>query len=809
MLTHWIRGMFPNVVRGAALVGVVSSAMATVARGAEPKGPSAELATCAAEDGQSYYALSVMPPAAVAQQSQPSDIVILFDTSASQTGVYQDTAFAALESCLAKLDPKDRVQLLAADLEARPITKGFLAAGSSELKAALQALRKETPLGSTDMENVLRTAASKFDKGRPEGRVIFYIGDGVSSANLLGTDSFHSLVSDLATAHIPVSSYAIGPQTDGRLLAALANQTGGNLYIAEPTATPSDAEKITAARASEENTRRGSNVGIIMADWAHATVCWPTNITWPSEFSQVYPNKLVPLRSDRDTVAIGTSSGPLTKAVEIKAQFVVGGKPVSLHWTATPKNGGDSYAYLPQVVRLAKADDGLTLPIVGTAGLAETGRLAEASVDGLTDLAERAVATGDVQAATVAAQAVLARDPGNIKAKTVQQVVEKRRTGAKLVAQATGPAAPGPAVVPPQSSGALPAPAPAAAPAPNNDLNLVRPPQVQPPQTAAPVQDLPAPAPAAPPAPGSLTDQFAAPGALMDEVQQQRRVFSQMLRREIENTVIDARKTMSSDPQTAMQDLKLALQNVERAPELTPDVRAQLTDKLQTALREAQHAAVVKDELDAQREEELAAARERRLLNDRMAHNREKEKQLVDRFNALVDERRYDEALEVASTLNEVDPNGVTPVAALVSSELRRNDYLMQVTRAARWTNYFDTLYEVEKSSVPFPDDPPIVYPAAPIWEELSNRRKDRYGSMDLKATGESEARIEKALRSPLHPAGLDFVETPLKDVVTQLQDDYGIPIQIDTPALDEVGVSADEPITVNLHNVSLRGRSA
>ena len=33
-----------------------------------------------------------------------------------------------------------------------------------------------------------------------------------------------------------------------------------------------------------------------------------------------------------------------------------------------------------------------------------------------------------------------------------------------------------------------------------------------------------------------------------------------------------------------MQNLKLALQNVERAPELTPDVRAQLTDKLQIAL---------------------------------------------------------------------------------------------------------------------------------------------------------------------------------------------------------------------------------
>ena len=77
---------------------------------------------------------------------------------------------------------------------------------------------------------------------------------------------------------------------------------------------------------------------------------------------------------------------------------------------------------------------------------------------------------------------------------------------------------------------------------------------------------------------------------------------------------------------------------------------------------------------------------------------------------------------------------------ALVSSELRRNDYLMQVTRAARWTNFFDTLYEVEKSSVPFPDDPPIVYPAAPVWEELSNRRKERIRLDGFESHGRSGA---------------------------------------------------------------------
>ena len=198
-------------------------------------------------------------------------------------------------------------------------------------------------------------------------------------------------------------------------------------------ARANDAEKITDARAKEENSRRGANVGANMADWVRATVYWPTGATYPAELGQVFPKSLPPLRSDRDTIVFGAATGPLKKAVEIRAQAMAGGKPVELKWSATPENKGDSYAFLPQVVEMAQHDGGITLPTLGTAGLAETGRLLEAGVDNLTDLAERAVATGDVEAAKVAAKAALARDPGNIKAKTVELVIEKKRTQAQQV----------------------------------------------------------------------------------------------------------------------------------------------------------------------------------------------------------------------------------------------------------------------------------------------------------------------------------------------------------------------------------------
>jgi hypothetical protein len=65
--------------------------------------------------------------------------------------------------------------------------------------------------------------------------------------------------------------------------------------------------------------------------------------------------------------------------------------------------------------------------------------------------------------------------------------------------------------------------------------------------------------------------------------------------------------------------------------------------------------------------------------------------------------------------------------------------------------------------------------------------------------------RITMVLAGPLHSAGLDVADQPLKDVMNMLQDEYQIPIHIYTPALEEAAIGTDVPVTINLHNISLR----
>src|SRR3954452_37710 len=68
-----------------------------------------------------------------------------------------------------------------------------------------------------------------------------------------------------------------------------------------------------------------------------------------------------------------------------------------------------------------------------------------------------------------------------------------------------------------------------------------------------------------------------------------------------------------------------------------------------------------------------------------------------------------------------------------------------------------------------------------------------------------SAARIERALASPLTQTGLDYTDTALKDIAEQLSSDYSIPVQLDRPALEVAGIPVDKPVTISLHNISLR----
>lgn len=687
-----------------------------------------------AADGATYFA-AVMPRIPQESPSGPRHIVVLVNTSAAQTGAVREKSRAALKAFLGRLSDQDRVQIIAVDLKAVALGEGFAAVGSPELDAAVSKLEKRVPLGSCDFGAGLAAATEALKQAPAEGRVLMYFGDGLSRANVLSAETLSQLLTGLVDNKIPVSAYLIGTQVDFGLVASLATHTGGQLVV--------DSGDLDAAAVGER-----------LSDAVRATVAFPNGAAWSEQVAEVYPSRMPPLRSDRETVAVGTLKNPGTVEVEVRSdrgsqKFVFNGQP-------HPQNG-----FLVKLVETARNNAGLVVPVPGADTLLQLAENAELGVYNLTELARQALEVNDLTSAKRMAEAALAQDPQNQAAR-------------KILARVTQVSQQVPAEQP-----AVPAPAQPAAPQvqaqePQADLTLVGP-----------------------------QGQAEVPGALAAQVAQDRQILAEAVSKEVQASISAARKLMGTNPETAREQLKLKLDEVTRVPDLKPDVREQLLDQLRTAIRQADTRVVELNEQRRRAAQAEAQATERRLIAEGLLLKEQKLSQLMARFNSLMDEGRYELVeVEAAGEAEKLSPDNPVPLLASHMASQVGNFEKAMVLREKRQKNVLDTLYQTELAHVPIPDEPPILYPDAQVWQELTARRKERYQSMDLGSQNPTERKILSELKKPTE---LDFVDTPLSEVVNYLKDRHQIEIQLDQRALQDVGVDTNTPITKSLRGISLR----
>lgn len=98
-----------------------------------------------------------------------------------------------------------------------------------------------------------------------------------------------------------------------------------------------------------------------------------------------------------------------------------------------------------------------------------------------------------------------------------------------------------------------------------------------------------------------------------------------------------------------------------------------------------------------------------------------------------------------------------------------------------------------------------LSFYAFPAWAE-QQAPPDEPETPVAWADGQTKASLEirEALGKPLNNLGLSFQDTPLAEAVDFLRSEYNIEIQIDVPALDDLGLSTDDPVDCELRNISL-----
>src|SRR5262249_39630067 len=181
-------------------------------------------------------------------------------------------------------------------------------------------------------------------------------------------------------------------------------------------------------------------------------------------------------------------------------------------------------------------------------------------------------------------------------------------------------------------------------------------------------------------------------------------------------------------------------------------------------------------------------------------------------FSSLMNQARYEDAYLQALAIQQdaLSSGRPVPVAATAGYDIALNaNNLSQIQelRRVREERFLLTMMQVERSAIPFPDEPPIQYPPAAVWRELTRMRKERYESSgftdDDPATIQSIRRIREKLSRPISLEKAIDKNTPLKDALEFLTDRYDVTILIDIPAFKQDGVDNVEELPVGLPKMS------
>eukprot|EP00475_Leptophrys_vorax_P024684 TRINITY_DN34112_c0_g2_i3.p1 TRINITY_DN34112_c0_g2~~TRINITY_DN34112_c0_g2_i3.p1 ORF type:complete len:421 (+),score=42.12 TRINITY_DN34112_c0_g2_i3:86-1348(+) len=310
--------------------------------------------------------------------------------------------------------------------------------------------------------------------------------------------------------------------------------------------------------------------------------------------------------------------------------------------------------------------------------------------------------------------------------------------------------------------------------------------------------------PAAPMPDPSLDAAPDANASLLSDQRQMIILQTQKLRNEVSNAVEAARQL---DPDAALAGLKQALGAVKSAIDIAPEDRQQMQKRLESEILSQENQKDVKQQALVRALELRAQNEARQRLADQAMLDEERLENLIDRVRSLMQEGRhgrdeaYAEAQLVADVAIDMRPGEGASTAARFDAESAHQLVRAFRLRSRRADELLETLYQVELSHIPFPDEPPLRFPPAAVWKALSERRKQN-ATVDLKRSTPNEKRIQKALTETTE---VSFTDNPLEEALNYLEDLHHIEIWLDKQALQDEGVATDQQITLVMTGISLR----
>jgi general secretion pathway protein D len=286
---------------------------------------------------------------------------------------------------------------------------------------------------------------------------------------------------------------------------------------------------------------------------------------------------------------------------------------------------------------------------------------------------------------------------------------------------------------------------------------------------------------------------------LIDAADGKQQVLARQLSSEVGKRQSEAHNLRTENPQKALDILRETRQTI---------VDSQLAEEYQTQLLRRIDVTVSETEQymkDHQAELDLEATN--RAVLEEVERGREvkikvqqKVAELVDEFNQLRDEQRYEEMEVVARRLYEMAPDEPIAQQVWTTAKFIRREMMNQQLADRREQDYWSTFHDVEEASqIPVGDQREMVF--AKNWDQLVKNRRGSSDSTNQRT--ERELEIQKRLKTPVL---LRYENTPLSQVSDELSQLTGVNIHLDPQGLSQEGWNSDTPITINLNKeISLK----
>jgi tetratricopeptide (TPR) repeat protein len=731
--------------------------------------------------GDPLFALQLKPKLEPTPR-RPRDYLVLVSTSAGQAGAPWTAARQIAEAVFKDARAEDRVSLWCVSTPEPAFTKcltGQFISPKQQAKKVESALAdlggKQYPAGDTDLKGALTRALQTFaDQPGERQRIVLYLGDGLSTHAPLSAADRAGLGKDMVAGQINFFSVPLGLKLDPHNLHGLATASGGLVVRMQLLEDPLD----EAMKRLEEAFA--------------APVLYPTakGLTMPAGVTEHYPARLPPLRPDAPTLIVGRMKQAKELAVRVTGNVV--GRPVTVNVTEKVND--------PEVDNFF---------LVGMAEQWKKARDQHATIR-----ADRALVAAyeqnrlDRMDALATAQAALQQDalkeakrwyerarqlaPNDVEAeaglKIVANLQSGRLTRQDLLREINKP-----------DRRVLKVTKGGVAPLSREELVSLS-------QAGEAKQQ-----PKAGPVPGAGGDNT--PENLLQAHRDRLLVEEQKLKQNVEANLRQARREMTADPDAAYDLIRSTLVRVRDHPDLSDRVRDELMRQLQNQLRTIQLQGA---EIKLRRAQDQVIAVEAQKIRGESVERLAEQERIEARFRVyrnLMNSARFERYAteKLLQGLRDMQteataqgkPWPLATQAAYLQTGANYNLQVWQELQRRRNLGFLAVLLEVDKSHIPYPDEPPIHFPPLATWQAITKLRKEKYEVTNLPddpAARVQAQRIEKLLEDTIDMKDFQAPMT-LKEALELIQDklnakykeDDVLPILIDAEAFKEENPDAPE----------------